>query len=67
VEERAMRAFVDHDTCTRCGVCASACPAVFEMGDDAANVIVAIVPREEEAACREAMASCPVDSISIRG
>lgn len=60
-----MKAIVDKDTCTGCGLCPDACPEVFEMGDDTATVKVDVVPATAEASCREAMEGCPVEAISI--
>jgi ferredoxin len=61
-----MKAFVDKDTCTGCGLCCDTCPAVFEMGDDVAVVIVDEVPADSEDACREAAEGCPVEAISLK-
>jgi ferredoxin len=60
-----MKAIVDEETCTGCGLCQDACPEVFELQDDVAKVKAAPVPSEKEAACREAAEGCPVDAISI--
>ncbi len=61
-----MKAIVDVDTCTGCGLCVEICPAVFEMGEDAiAIVIVDPVPAEAEESCQEAADSCPVEAIAI--
>ena len=61
-----MRAIVDKDTCTGCGLCVDSCPEVFELVDDLAQVIIDPVPVEAEEACREAAEGCPVEAISIQ-
>jgi len=61
-----MRATVDQDVCTGCGLCLDICPEVFELGDDSkAFVKVDAVPSEAESSCREAAETCPVEAISI--
>ena len=49
--------------CIGCGLCASTCPAVFEMdADGLATVAVQPVPAMEQAA-REAAENCPAQVI----
>ncbi|MFW6169782.1 MAG: ferredoxin [Planctomycetota bacterium] len=60
-----MKAVVDQETCTGCGLCPDICPEVFELNDDIACVTVDTVPPEAEDTCREAAESCPVEAISI--
>ncbi len=60
-----MKAIVDAELCTACGLCEDTCPEVFEMTDDVATVKLDPVPAEQEDSCREAMASCPVEAISL--
>lgn len=60
-----MKAIVDKNTCTGCGLCVDTCPEVFEMDGDTAKVIMETVPPDSEASCREAMEGCPVEAISI--
>ncbi len=60
-----MKARIDENICTGCGLCCDNCPEVFEMGDTTANVIADPVPSEYEEKVREAAENCPVDAISI--
>ncbi|NLB59781.1 MAG: ferredoxin [Lentisphaerae bacterium] len=60
-----MKAIVDKDTCTGCGLCVDTCPEVFEMDDAVATVKVAEVPAEAIQTCREAADICPVEAIKI--
>ena len=60
-----MKAKVDAEACIGCGLCVSTCPEVFEMKDDKAVVIVAVVPKGAEENCRKATEECPVTAIAI--
>jgi len=60
-----MRAFVDKDTCTGCGLCVDICPAVFEMSGDVAAVKADPVPEGGEDCANEAAESCPVEAIRV--
>ena len=53
------------DTCTACGLCVDACPEVFEMGSDMAEVLVDEVPSEHEDAVQQAAEECPVEAIIV--
>ncbi|HUT31686.1 MAG TPA: ferredoxin [Sedimentisphaerales bacterium] len=53
------------DTCTSCGLCVDACPEVFEMGSDMAEVIVDEVPEEYEEAVQQAADECPAEAIIV--
>ncbi len=59
-----MKATVDQDLCTGCGLCESTCPEVFELQDDVAAVIVDTVPKDAEESCKQAAEDCPVEAIS---
>jgi len=58
-----MRAIVDEETCTGCGLCVDVCPEVFEMNGDLATVIQDPVPEECLDTCAEARDNCPTDAI----
>ncbi len=60
-----MKASIDADSCTACGLCCDECPSVFVMGDDVAEVKGDVVPPADEEACKEAAASCPMECITI--
>ncbi|NIM02925.1 ferredoxin [bacterium] len=60
-----MKATVDKELCTGCGVCADTCPEVFVLDDDTARVIVNEVPEGAKESCKEAAESCPVDAITV--
>ncbi|MDD4869046.1 MAG: ferredoxin [Kiritimatiellae bacterium] len=60
-----MKAKVDKETCTGCGLCVDACPDVFELDGGLAIVKVNPVPSASKESCRDAANSCPVNAISI--
>jgi len=61
-----MKATVDAELCTGCGLCVDTCPAVFEMGDDDVAVVkVNEVPDESADDCRQAAEDCPTEAIAI--
>ncbi len=62
-----MKAMVDKDKCTGCGLCADICPDVFELVDELAVVIVDEIPAEAEDCSREAAGNCPVEAITVEG
>ncbi len=59
-----MKAKVDPDICTGCGLCPDICPQVFEMDGSTAKANDP-VPSDAEGACREAAESCPVEAIVL--
>lgn len=60
-----MRAIVDKDICTGCGLCVDTCPDVFELDGEIAVVKSDPVPAKYEDSCREAADGCPLNAISI--
>lgn len=60
-----MKAKIDPDLCTACGVCEEICAEVFEVPEDVAVVKLDPIPPEHYDACREAAESCPTEAIII--
>ena len=60
-----MKAVIDEEACTGCGLCTETCPEVFELSDDVASVIVDEVPEDAIDTCKEAAEECPLEAISI--
>ena len=60
-----MIAKVDPDKCIGCELCTNTCPSIFQMDGGIAVAKTTPVPAAEEASCREAQASCPVEAISL--
>jgi ferredoxin len=63
-----MKVQIDEDLCVGDGTCVEICPEIFEMEDDVAVIKIdeeEEVPKKLEAACREAVESCPVEAIII--
>jgi ferredoxin len=61
-----MKATVEKDLCTSCGLCAETCPDVFEMNsDDIAVVKATPVPTGKEDCCKEAADGCPGEAIKL--
>ena len=62
-----MKAVIDKDACTGCGLCADTCPEVFEMQDDIAVTKVDAVPDAASDSCKQAVEDCPSEAIKIEG
>jgi len=60
-----MKAVIDPEACTGCGLCTETCPEVFELTDDVASVIVDEVPEDAIDTCKQAAEECPLEAISI--
>jgi ferredoxin len=57
---------VDIDaSCTGCGLCVSAYPDVFAMGDSSVVVIVDDIPPELEIDIQHLAEDCPLEAIRI--
>ncbi len=60
-----MKAVVDQDACTGCGLCTSICPQIFELEGDKAKVKVDEVPEDAKKCAKEAETDCPLEAIKI--
>ena len=61
-----MHVRIDDDRCRGHGMCVSACPKVFDIGDGGyAVTLVTEVPADLQAQVRTAVIQCPERSISI--
>ncbi|MEK7449198.1 MAG: ferredoxin [Planctomycetota bacterium] len=62
-----MKATVEADKCSSCGLCVETCPDVFEMdNDDIAKVKVDVVPPNCESCTKEAAENCPTEAIVVK-
>ena len=59
-----MKTKIDPDLCTSCGLCVDSCPELYDLGDEAAIVIVDTVPDELGDCALEAEENCPSEAIS---
>jgi ferredoxin len=62
-----MKAYVDKDTCTGCGLCENACPEVFKVNDD--GIAEAVLKELNPDLLKEAIDAkeqCPVEAIEIK-
>ena len=60
-----MKAVIDKDACTGCGLCADTCPEVYEMQDDIAVTKVDAVPEGAVDSCKQAVEDCPSEAIKL--
>lgn len=60
-----MKAWVDEDACTGCGLCVDVCPKIFEMDGDVARAKGGELSNEDVECAEEAADSCPVEAISV--
>ena len=60
-----MKAVIDKELCTGCGLCVDTCPDVFEMPDTVAIVKGSEIPSDAEESVKQAAADCPVEAIKI--
>lgn len=62
-----MSVIVDKEKCIGCGLCASVCSEVFELGDDGiAKVKDANGDKKYSDKVKEATDSCPVQAIVVK-
>ena len=59
-----MKATIDKDLCTGCGLCEDTCPEVFELKEGLATIKLSNVPDDLTESCKEATEDCPVEAIT---
>ncbi len=60
-----MKATVDKELCTGCGLCVDSCPDVFELDGDTAIVKVDTIPEGAEECVQQAAEDCPASAIKV--
>lgn len=58
------KVLVDESLCTGCGLCASNCPEVFELGDD--NIAHVVSSSCDTCDLKEVADQCPVSAIVVK-
>lgn len=56
---------VDKNKCIGCGLCASVCPEVFELGSDGKSHVKDAKACKGNEKCKEAEEGCPVAAITL--
>ena len=59
-----MKAVVDKDLCTGCGLCEETCPEVFEIKDGVAITKINNVTDNLLESCKQTAEDCPVEAIT---
>ncbi len=60
-----MKAIVDKELCTGCGLCTDSCPQVFELSDDKVEVKVDVIQEDAIECSKQAMEDCPLEAIIV--
>lgn len=55
---------IDDSLCIGCGLCASNCPEVFEIGDD--NIAHVVELKSITSEVKEIAEQCPVNAINVQ-
>lgn len=62
-----MKAIVDKDLCTGCGLCADTCADVFQLDENSQVAIVKVneIPAGSVDCAKQSAEDCPVEAIKI--